>query len=237
MRVIVHPDGRSLATHAAGLIASIVAASERTRVSVGLAGGSTPRATYEFLRAEQIDWDAVDLWLSDERWVDHEDADSNGRMATEALTSHVPAVLNRPRFNEFLTAADSAAFYEAELRRLIPDGRADLILLGMGDDGHTASLFPGTAALEVDNRWYVENWVPKLDTWRLSATKRMITEARTVMVLAAGAAKADMLAVALEGEDGAIPIQLVRHAGGEVIWMVDDAAASNLSSTVTERGA
>lgn len=235
MRVLVHPDPDSLATAAARAVADALSVRTGPRVNVGLAGGSTPALTYQRLRSLDVDWSRVDLWLSDERWVPHDHADSNGRMATETLISQVGANFLRPRWSEYLTPADSAAFYEAELRRIMPDGVADVVLLGMGTDGHTASLFPGTEALTEEHRWYVDNEVPQLDTWRLTASIPMIQRARTVMVLTAGESKAEVLAEVLEGPDGTYPIQILRHAAGDVVWIVDDAAASQLTATPVER--
>jgi 6-phosphogluconolactonase len=235
MRVIAHPDPTRLAEAAASAIADLIESVDRPRFDIGLAGGSTPKDTYELLRHRNVDWSRVDLWLSDERWVSPDHPDSNGRMAAEALADHVPAVLHRPRWSEYLEPGDVAAFYEADLRRLIPDGVADLVLLGMGTDGHTASLFPDTEGLEEGTRWFIANHVAQLDTWRLTATVPMIQRARTVMVLTAGESKAEVLAEVLEGPDGRYPIQLLRHARGNVMWMVDEAAASQLSGTVIDR--
>jgi 6-phosphogluconolactonase len=235
MHVLVHSDPDNLASAAADAIANAIANAPGPRVSVGLAGGSTPKVAYERLRGHDVDWSRVDLWLSDERWVAHDDEDSNGRMAEEALVGHVGATFLRPRWSDYLSAADSAAFYEADLRRIMPDGVCDLVLLGMGTDGHTASLFPGTEALDETFRWFTHNEVPQLDTWRLTATAPLIQRARTVMVFTAGASKADVLAEVLEGPDGVYPIQLLRHAEGDVVWMIDEAAATGLTSTPLER--
>jgi 6-phosphogluconolactonase len=214
------------AATAAGLVAAIIAGAPGPRATVGLAGGSTPRATYREMRGLAIAWDRVDLWLSDERWVPPDHEESNGLMAAETLG---PAVtLHRPRWSELLTAADAAAFYEAELRHLIPDGRADLVVLGMGTDGHTASLFPGTEALTETSRRFVANWVPQMETWRLTVTPIMITAARAVVVLVAGESKADALAEVLECPAGTHPIELLAAAEGEVTWVVDRPAASRL---------
>lgn len=237
MPVIALPDPTRLAEAAATAIADLINSIDRPRANIGLAGGSTPKDTYERLRRRDVDWNRVDLWLSDERWVSHDHADSNGRMAAETLVDHVPATFHRPRWSEYLDAADAAAFYEADLRRLMPDGVPDLVLLGMGTDGHTASLFPGTDGLEEEARWFIANQVPQLDTWRLTVTAPMIQRARTVMVLTAGESKAEVLAEVLEGPDGRYPIQLLRHAKGDVVWMVDDAAVSQLTATVVDRPA
>lgn len=236
MRIVIHPDRDALAEHGARTVADLL----RTDgpVSLGLSGGSTPRPLYERLRWETVPWERVHLWLSDERWVPWDDPDSNGRMASETLASHVPASFHRPRWSEHLTAADAAAFYEADLRSVFPEGNPHVVLLGMGDDGHTASLFPGTDALDAPpGRWYVENHVEKLDTWRLTATAELIRRADTVILLVAGADKSAVAAEAIEGPPGVYPVQLVREARGEVIWMLDEAAAADLSAeTPTERG-
>jgi 6-phosphogluconolactonase len=235
MRLVVHSDAESLARDAAIFVTGLLEQATGPRASLGLAGGSTPKATYEQLRWQPVDWEAVDLWLSDERWVPPDDPESNGRMAASALTDHVDARMVRPRWSEYLTARDSAAFYEAELRRIIPGGRSDVILLGMGTDGHTASLFPDTEALREMTRWFVANEVPQVESWRLTATAPMIWRARTVVVLTAGEAKAAMVAEAFEGEDGTIPIQLLRRAEGDVVWLVDEAAARDLTRTPVDR--
>lgn len=235
MRVVVHDDEQALALGAASFIAGLIKGSGKPRVSVGLAGGSTPRATYEQLRRQPVDWERVDLWLSDERWVAPDDPDSNGAMAAEALVDHIDARFLRPRWSTYLTPVDSAAFYEAELRRAIPDGRSDVVLLGMGADGHTASLFPGTAALDVTDRWFVANEVPQLETWRLTASVPMLQRAAVVIVLTSGESKAEMVEVAFEGAEGSVPIQVLREAGGDVVWMVDAPAASQLAHTPLER--
>ncbi len=235
MRVIVFPSPDALAAGATAAIATAIKGSDRPRVTMGLAGGSTPRSTYEQLRWAAVPWETVDLWLSDERWVPHDHEDSNGRMVSEALVDHIDARFFRPRWSEYLTAADSAAYYEADLRRIVPDGAADVVLLGLGADGHTASLFPETEALGEKTRWFIHNEVPQLNTWRLTATATMIQRAALALMLTAGESKADAVAVALEGPDGSIPAQLLRHAHGEVVWMIDEAAASKLSTTHLER--
>lgn len=235
MRVEVQPDAGALAAAGAEHIAEVIRATTGRKASIGLAGGSTPRVVYERMRARPVDWDEVCLWLSDERWVPHDHEDSNGRMAAEALGPTAAERLTRPRWSEHLEPADSAAFYEAEIRRLIPDGRPDLTLLGMGADGHTASLFPGTDALDETARWFVANFVPSLDTWRLTATRSLINASRMVMVLVSGASKSTMLAEVLERPDAGHPIQLLADAEGDVLFLVDEAAASELRSTPLER--
>jgi 6-phosphogluconolactonase len=235
MRVEVHPDASALSEAGARRICELVKCVVGRNASIGLAGGSTPKIVYERLRTQPVNWASVDLWLSDERWVAPDDDESNGRMAVEALGPVAAARLVRPRWSELLEPADSAAHYEADIRRILPDGRSDLTLLGMGPDGHTASLFPGTDALDETTRWFVENHVPRLDTWRLTATRTLINASRSVMVMVAGEGKAGVLAEVLERPDAGHPIQLLAEARGDVVWLVDEAAASRLEATAVVR--
>lgn len=199
-------------------------------MTLGLAGGSTPADTYDALGDVDIDWSRISLWLSDERWVPLDHPDSNGRMALSHLPPDAHDRLARPRFSQYVTPADSAVHYDATLRAMHGNSAPDVVLLGMGTDGHTASLFPGTEALNAQpHRWFVENHVPDLDTWRLTATPDLLCSAGQVVVLIAGPEKASVLAEVLEGPDGRYPIQLLRSAGGEVTVMCDRDAASALS--------
>ena len=199
-------------------------------MTLALAGGSTPAGTYDALGELRIDWTEMSLWLSDERWVPHDHPDSNGRMALEHLPHEAASRLLRPRYSPYLTPADSAVHYDAALRAVHGDRRPDVVLLGMGADGHTASLFPGTAALSAEpHRWFVENRVPDLDAWRLTATPLLLQRAVSVLVLVAGADKAEMLAEVLEGPPGRHPIQVLQHAEGSVTVLCDADAASALS--------
>ena len=228
MELLVVPDRGALADSVAELVADRVAAGP---ISLGLAGGSTPAGAYRALRSRQLDWSETDIWLSDERWVPLDSPESNGRMAVENLPEDAARRLVRPRHSPHLEPEDSAAHYEAELR-LMHDGRSpDLVLLGMGTDGHTASLFPATEALDAPpERWFVANHVPQLDSWRLTATPSLLQQAATVLVLVAGDDKAEVLREVLEGPDGAHPIQLLREATGSVTFVVDRAAAASLSA-------
>ena len=222
------PDAEELADQAARAVAAVAAETMTgRRVSIGLAGGSTPASTYQRLAHDRAGWEGVELWLSDERWVPPHHLDSNGRMVEEILGP--TARIHRPRYSEFLTAADSAAHYEALLRRLHAATPPDLILLGMGTDGHTASLFPDTHALEVTGRHYVANWVEALDTWRLTATFDLIASARHVLVLVAGASKAEPLARAIEDPECHHPIRTVFDMADNLHLFIDQDAASALS--------
>jgi 6-phosphogluconolactonase len=202
-----------------------------------LAGGSTPKATYEVLArdyAGKLDWSRVHVFFGDERTVPPDHEDSNYRMAHEALLSRVPAG-SVHRMRGELPPGEAAAAYEEELREFFgPDGvpAFDLILLGLGGDGHTASLFPETSALDVTDRWVVANPVLKLETTRLTLTLPVINAARAVTFLVAGEGKAGALKEILEGDADprAYPAKFIRPEGGDLIWMVDRAAAARLRS-------
>jgi 6-phosphogluconolactonase len=211
---------------------------ERGRFAVALAGGSTPKATYEALArdyAERLDWSTVHVFFGDERTVPPDHEDSNYRMANEALLSRVP-VGGVHRMRGELSPAEAAEAYEEELREFFgPDGspRLDLILLGLGEDGHTASLFPETSALDVTDRWVVANPVLKLETTRLTLTVPAINAAMAVTFLVAGEGKAEALKEVLEGNahPRAFPAKFIRLENGDLTWMVDQAAASLLDKS------
>ena len=224
MRIVVAADAAELAERAAAHITELIAVAPGPRVSLGLAGGSTPRATYEKLRDADIDWTTVDAWLSDERWVAPDHEFSNARMVREALLNHVPAAFLDVLWCEGGDPEPAAEQYAAVLERTIGD-RPDIVLLGVGDDGHTASLFPGTAALEETHSNYVANLVPEKG-WRLTATLPLLHRARKIVFLVSGEGKADMLAQVLSGAP--YPSTLVADGADDVTWFVDEAAASCL---------
>jgi 6-phosphogluconolactonase len=211
---------------------------ERGRFAVVLAGGSTPKTAYEILArdyTETIDWGSVHVFFGDERTVPPDHEDSNYRMAREALLDHVP-VGSVHRMRGEMLPDEAASSYEDELRGFFgTEGfpRFDLILLGIGDDGHTASLFPETSALEVADRLAAANPVPKLDTTRITLTAPVLNAARAVNFLVAGEGKAEALKEILEGDADPrkYPARLVRPSGGPAVWMVDRTAASMLEST------
>lgn len=218
------------------------AVDHRGRFTIALSGGSTPQSLYNLLSTNArntLPWDKMYFFWGDERHVPPTDHDSNYRMANEAMLSKVPVppgnVFRFPAENP--DAAAAADSYEKTLRKffqLAPDDfpRFDLILLGMGPDGHTASLFPGTAALQEKSRLAVANWVEKLGTSRLSLTLPVLNAARCVAFLVSGTDKAAVLRLVLEenvpGEH--YPAKLVQPKDGKLLWMLDRAAASALSS-------
>ncbi|MBT8211615.1 MAG: 6-phosphogluconolactonase, partial [Acidimicrobiia bacterium] len=187
---------------------------------------STPKATYERLAELRVDFSGSTLWLGDERWVAPDHQDSNGFTARQALGSDHGGELVVPDWalGEPETAA---AAYELALDRALGGRSPSLVLLGMGDDGHTASLFPGTKALDVTDRRYVANWVDDKQVWRLTATVPFLASADLVVFLVAGESKASMLERVIErGEP--FPSRVVAEAASNVVWMLDASAASRL---------
>jgi 6-phosphogluconolactonase len=212
------------------------------RFTVALAGGSTPKALYSLLAANYADfaWSRVFLFFGDERHVLPSDSESNYRMVKESLLAKIaiPAenVFRVPAENSDASAA--AAEYEVEVRRFFglwsdqpkEFPRFDLILLGMGPDGHTASLFPDSSALDEQSRLVVANWVAKFNTHRITFTFPVLNRAAEIIFLASGPDKADMLHQVLEGKNTPpLPSQRVQPSDGKLLWMLDEAAAAKLT--------
>jgi 6-phosphogluconolactonase len=202
--------------------------------SIVLSGGSTPRTLYRLLASEfrgQIPWENVQVFWGDERYVPSEDLSSNYRMAKEALLDHVPCppANIHPMPTHFPTADAAARDYERTLRNHFVGEwpQFDLVLLGIGDDGHTASLFPGSLALAERSRWVVAARAPAEPHMRLTLTLPALIRARAISVLVAGAAKAEALQHALEGAGDWIkyPAAGIRLAKGSVTWWADREAA------------
>jgi 6-phosphogluconolactonase len=218
------------------------AVEKRGRFAVALAGGSTPKSLYALLAANassSLPWSQMFFFFGDERHVPPDHPDSNYRMANESLFSKAPIppgnVFRMPTENPDADAV--AAAYEQTLRNFFSAKPGefpsfDLILLGMGPDGHTASLFPETAALEERSRLVVANWVEKLKTSRITLTLPVLNAARCVTFLVSGTDKAPALHQVLEGDGPGekYPSKLVQPERGKLIWFVDRAAASELSS-------
>ena len=208
--------------------------------NVALSGGSTPKALYARLaqrsETESAAWLRTNVYWSDERCVPPTDEQSNYRMAKEALLDHVPIArqrIHRMRGEDEPSVAAQA--YAAVLAEnlVAPEYRFGLVLLGMGDDGHTASLFPHTPALDETERLVAANFVNKLQVTRLTLTLPLINRASNIIFLVSGAAKADALHLILEGDvDGrALPASLVQPASGKLVWLVDEAAFSKIQAT------
>jgi 6-phosphogluconolactonase len=203
--------------------------------SIVLSGGSTPRALYSLLASEfraQVPWANVQVFWGDERYVPPEDPRSNYRMATETLLDHVPCppANIHPMPTHFPNADEAARDYELTLRNHFVGGWPDfdLVLLGIGDDGHTASLFPGSLALAERTRWVVAARAPVEPHVRLTLTLPALTRAAAVYVLVAGATKAKALRHVLEGAGDWIkyPAAGVRLEAESVIWWADREAAA-----------
>jgi 6-phosphogluconolactonase len=209
------------------------------RFTVALSGGSTPKALYSLLAASYADfaWNRVFLFFGDERHVPPADPESNYRMVNESLLTKITI----PAENVFRVraenpdAAAAASDYEAQLHRFfeLKSGefpRFDLILLGMGPDGHTASLFPGSPALDEESRLVVANWVAKFNTHRITFTFPVLNHAAEVMFMASGADKADMLHQVLEAKNTPpLPSQSVQPLEGQLLWLLDEPAAAKLT--------
>lgn len=211
------------------------AIAQRGLFRVALAGGSTPKRMYRELAQmpEGLDWSRVHVFFGDERCVPPDHPDSNYRLAFDELLQQVPIphsqVHRIPAENPNPQAA--ASEYETTLRNIFGADRAwpvfDLILLGMGPDGHTASLFPGTTALDETSRWVAATWVERLQTWRITLTFPAINAARQVLFAVTGADKADRLAQVLGRNGGGndLPAARIRTSGGGATWFVDREAS------------
>ncbi|HOZ85228.1 MAG TPA: 6-phosphogluconolactonase [Niabella sp.] len=205
--------------------------SETGRFTVSLSGGSTPKRLYQLLATtsffKNIDWKNVWLFWGDERFVPHTHEDSNFRMVKEALIDHVKIpkknVVAMPTKGE---ARDCAAKYEIMLAEVLGKKmQLDLTLLGMGDDGHTSSLFPGTDVLNEKKKYIKEVWVESKQTYRLSSTYRLINNSKEAMFLVAGSAKAPIVKhIFAKNAKSVYPVQQVELKKGSVIWMLDEAA-------------
>jgi len=227
-------DAGELAAAAAELIVgqSERAIADRGSFHIALSGGNTPKVLYELLASDayldEVDWPHWHVYFGDERCVGPDHPDSNYRMARAALFDHVPLDgRNLHRMKGEIDPQQAAGEYDQLLKDAFADAGLDLILLGLGDDGHTASLFPGTAALSETHRRCVANFVPKLDAWRLTLTAPFINRARQVVVLVSGEAKAKKVTEVLEGprDPQRLPIQLIQPQSGELLWLLDAPAA------------
>jgi len=232
LEVVVRPDAEAVAREGrARFVAAVEAAlAARGRAVVALAGGSTPRRMHELLVDAPLDWSRVEAWFGDERCVPPDHADSNHGSAWRALLSQVPIpAANIHRLRGELDPPLAAAIAEAELLRVAGPApvRFDLVCAGMGTDGHTLSLFPGTSALAEERRLVVANAVPQLSTTRLTFAYPLVHAARAVMFLACGADKRAMVRTATAAEPGADapPAAHARSREGCTTWVVDQAAA------------
>jgi 6-phosphogluconolactonase len=233
----VLPDRPSLMRAAAEHVVEVAAqaAQRRGRCAVALSGGSTPADLYALLATEsfapRIDWTRLQVFWGDERCVPPEHEHSNYRMARETLLAKVPvppANVHRIRGEDAPKLA--AVGYEELLRRTLGATGFDLVLLGMGDNGHTASIFPGLPAVTEPSRWVVAQYVEVVGMWRITLTPAVINAADHVTFLVAGAEKAERLREVLEGPEQieVLPSQAIRPTRGVLRWLIDAAAAARL---------
>ncbi len=243
-------DAAAIANRAAQEFVQAAAAAVRQKgaFNVALAGGSTPKALYSLLATDpafrsQVPWDKIHVFFGDERHVGPDHPDSNFRMATEAMLSKAPLKpeqVTRIK-GEYPDAAQAAREYEQALRRHFKlkerkYPRFDLLLAGMGNEGHTLSLFPGTKALHAGARIVVRNWVGKLYADRITLTAPAASNAARIIFMVTGADKATPLKGVLEGpyEPEQLPAQLLQPKNGKLLWLVDTAAGGMLSTGIRE---
>ncbi|HKD78853.1 MAG TPA: 6-phosphogluconolactonase [Candidatus Angelobacter sp.] len=212
------------------------AIADHGRFSVALSGGNTPRNIYSLLAQEyksSLPWNKIHIFFGDERSVPPDHPDSNFRMANDALLSHVvipPENVHRIRAE--LDPEAAAKDYESQLREFFRPAndawpRFDLIMLGLGEDGHTASLFPGSTALVDTSRWVTSTWVQRMKTYRITLTYPVLNHAAEVEFLVSGAGKAQVLRDVLQPQEGmAFPAQRVKPENGRLLWLVDQDAAN-----------
>ena len=235
--LIVCADAHGVAREAAEQLRGVAEAAiaERGAFYLAIPGGSSPKVLFELLTQpgyRGLPWENTHIFFTDERCVGPQHPDSNYRLASELLISRVAIPGgNVHRFHAELPPDEAAKMYESEMRRVMGNApRLDLAILGMGDDTHTASLFPHSPALDERVRLATADWVEKLDTYRLTLTIPMLNGSRNVIVLATGSGKAAALAEALNGEVdvAAHPIQAIKPGDGRLVWIVDREAASLL---------
>jgi 6-phosphogluconolactonase len=234
-----YPDLEALSRGAADLFTELArsAVKDRSRFSVALSGGSTPKRTYELLATapwrDQVPWGQVHIFWGDERCVPADDPRSNYRMTRLAWLDHVP--IPPAQVHPILTPTtpqQAAMDYEAELKGFFGQGppRFDLVLLGMGTNAHTASLFPGTPVLKETKRWAAEVYVAEQDLWRVTLTAPLLNQAAVLAFLVSGGDKAAVLREVIKGprDPERLPSQLIQPGNGELRWLVDQAADAAL---------
>ena len=241
--VQIHASPGGLARAAASLFAERAAAavSLRGRFTAALSGGRTPESLYTLLAkapfASKIPWDQVHLFWGDERCVPPDHVDSNYRLVRELLIDRVPIPpANIHRIRGEMDPVEAAALYEGVLRDFFgkhgePFPAIDVVLLGLGEDGHTASLFPGTGPIRETARWVAGHYVDARKGWRITLTPAAINAARTVVFIATGKIKAAAVRDVLDGpfRPEVLPAQAIRPSRGELRWMLDRDAAQLLT--------
>jgi 6-phosphogluconolactonase len=249
-KVELFADGMEIAQRAADEVVRIAseAAAARGAFTIALSGGSTPKVLYALLAEnpalrKSLPWDKMKVFFGDERHVGPGRADSNFQMASDTILSKVPLQpeqIHRIK-GEYPDTAQAAVEYEATIQRefALQTGefpRFDLVLLGMGSEGHTLSLFPGTKALHETERIVTRNWVGKLYTERITLTAPAANNAANIIFMITGADKACALKAVLEGphEPEQLPAQMIQPSNGKLSWLADQAAGSMLSKEILQ---
>jgi len=241
--VEIFRNAAELAQQAAQLILtqSQLGVARNNLFTIALSGGSTPKRLYELLAdptqqfRSQLPWDRIHFFWTDERHVPPDHPDSNYRMVREAMLvrAPVPPTNVHRMLSEKPNASEAANDYESQLRDFfhLPAGelpRIDFALLGLGPEGHTASLFPDSEVLQETQRWVAAPWIAKLNSYRLTMTLPVLNNASTVVFLVSGSEKAEILREVLKGEPDRFPAQRINPTNGALSWLVDENAASKL---------
>ncbi|SIT02652.1 6-phosphogluconolactonase [Chryseobacterium ureilyticum] len=235
------PTKEEIIKKAAELFVNVAneAINKKGNFTVALTGGSSPEGLYRLLSEDQykkqIDWSKVLVFWGDERWVPLDNELSNAKMSYDTLLNNVPVLSDNifPMYKDGIKPEDFASEYNALLKeKLGNDGVMDLILLGMGGDGHTASLFPGTEVLKEQEKWVSAYYLDAQQMYRITLTAPFLNKARKTVVITFGEAKADALKEVLEGEynPSLYPSQLLKPSDGELLFLVDEKAAKLLNS-------
>lgn len=235
------PTKEEIIKKAAELFVNVAneAINKKGNFTVALTGGTSPEGLYRLLSEDQykkqIDWSKVLVFWGDERWVPLDNELSNAKMSYDTLLNNVPVLSDNifPMYKDGIKPEDFASEYNALLKeKLGNDGVMDLILLGMGGDGHTASLFPGTEVLKEQEKWVSAYYLDAQQMYRITLTAPFLNKARKTVVITFGEAKADALKEVLEGEynPSQYPSQLLKPSDGELLFLVDEKAAKLLNS-------
>ena len=236
--VSIFNNKEEIASHAANIFIAAAqnAIQKRGHFLVVLTGGSSPVSLYKLLATPQykakIDWDNVFVFWGDERWVPLDDARSNAKMSYDYLLSHVgiPKSNVFPMYKEGFSPEEYALEYEKSIKSLTGEGgEFDLILLGMGDDGHTASLFPGEAVLQENDKWVSAYYLESQSMYRITLTATIINKAKEIVVVTFGENKAHALNEVLYGDYNPekYPMQLIKPIDGRLLFLTDQAATSS----------
>jgi 6-phosphogluconolactonase len=244
-KIIVAKEPSELFERAARLISESANAAVQAggQFSIALSGGSTPKALFELLASDRwnprIPWEHTQAFWGDERYVPHDDTRSNYRMAREALLEKVPILTqNIHPIPTNVSPEDCALAYESTLQKVLgPATTIDFNLLGLGENGHTASLFPGRPTLRERSRLVVADFIPEVNMHRITMTAPMINASRTIAFLVTGAGKADVVRDVIAGPSRPeeLPSQMIHADNGELLWLLDSAAASKLPAQLVTK--